>query len=110
MELGLRDVMRGTTLEALGGGIAGSGGLAADRERGAQPRAARSAAASSRAWTTASGRPPGPTSSPSAGDLGEADGVVDASSSRRRPPPSSSTASPTVAHVDRPTPARSRPG
>ena len=68
--------------------------------------AARSAAASSRAWTAASGRPPGPTSSPSPATSVSPTAWSTPSSSRRRPPPSSSTATPDLADGDR----RHRPG
>ena len=83
-------------------GVDGSGARVADRDRRLAPRPrAASAPASSRAWTTASGRPPRATAVPAPATASRPTAMSMTSLSTLRPPPRFITAMPERAGVVR---------
>src|SRR5437764_2843184 len=93
VELGLRDHQPSCSMTA---GACGDGAPSPRVNAARSASAARAALASSRAWTIASGRPPGSTRSPTAATPASPTAWSTGSSSRRLPPPRSMIARPTA--------------
>ena len=101
VQLGLGQGVDGHRSTSITIGIGRARGRPRARTRRAAPSAARSALASSRACTIASGRSPGPTPLAQRRDLGEADAVVDRVGLARPAAAEADDRHPDRAHVDR---------